>query len=50
MYDGLQTFGALVAARAEQHPDALAIKFEQQQLSFAELHRRANRIANALTN
>lgn len=50
MYDGLQTFGALVAARAEQHPDALAIKFEQQQLSFAELHRRANRLANALAN
>ena len=50
MYDGLQTFGALVAARAEQHPDTLAIKFEQQQLSFAELHRRANRLANALAN
>jgi amino acid adenylation domain-containing protein len=35
-------------AQAEQHPDAIAIEFEEQQISYAELDRCANRMAQQL--
>jgi len=49
MFDGVQTFGALVAARAAQHPDARAIRFERDELTFATLHGRANQLADSIT-
>ena len=35
-------------ARVRERPDAIAVSFEQQSLSYAELNRRANRIARGL--
>ncbi|WAT31391.1 non-ribosomal peptide synthetase [Pseudomonas sp. GXZC] len=38
----------LVADRARETPDAVAVKFDAQTLSYAELDRQANRLAHAL--
>ncbi|MBX8523012.1 amino acid adenylation domain-containing protein, partial [Pseudomonas cichorii] len=38
----------LFEARAEQQPDALAVTFESQRVSYGELNRQANRIAHRL--
>jgi amino acid adenylation domain-containing protein len=38
----------LFEARVEQHPDALAVIFEEQQLTYADLNRRANQLARYL--
>ncbi|PHM36579.1 non-ribosomal peptide synthetase [Xenorhabdus innexi] len=38
----------LVETQAEQHPDAIAVEFENQTLSYGELNRRANRLAHYL--
>ncbi|WP_122315227.1 non-ribosomal peptide synthetase, partial [Pseudomonas cichorii] len=38
----------LFEARAGQQPDALAVTFEHQQVSYGELNRQANRIAHRL--
>lgn len=48
MYSGEYTFGALVATRANEHPDAVAIKFERDELTFAQLDGAANRLADVL--
>ncbi|NJJ57029.1 non-ribosomal peptide synthase/polyketide synthase [Pseudomonas grimontii] len=38
----------LVADRAAENPDAVAVKFDAQTLSYGELDRQANRLAHAL--
>ncbi|ELQ06746.1 non-ribosomal peptide synthetase PvdD, partial [Pseudomonas fluorescens BRIP34879] len=38
----------LVADRAQETPDAVAVKFADEQLTYGELDRRANRLAQAL--
>jgi amino acid adenylation domain-containing protein len=38
----------LVSARVEEAPDAIAAIFEEQTLTYAELNRRANQLANRL--
>ncbi|WP_340608593.1 non-ribosomal peptide synthetase [Xenorhabdus bharatensis] len=38
----------LVEIQAEQYPDAVAVEFGEQTLSYDELNRRANRLANYL--
>jgi len=43
-----QTMHGLVEAQAERHPDALAIIFEEAQLTYRELNARANQVAHAL--
>ncbi|MEU4119328.1 amino acid adenylation domain-containing protein [Kitasatospora sp. NPDC028055] len=43
-----QSLAALLEAVADAHPDAIALEFPGLQLDFAELHRRANRLARAL--
>ncbi|UUN91055.1 non-ribosomal peptide synthase/polyketide synthase [Pseudomonas extremorientalis] len=37
-----------VADRARENPDAIAVKFDTQTLSYGELNRQANRLAHAL--
>ncbi|MBA3711242.1 MAG: amino acid adenylation domain-containing protein [Pyrinomonadaceae bacterium] len=39
----------LFEARVEQTPDAVAVVFEDQQLTYAELNRRANQVARRLS-
>nr|WP_223243471.1 non-ribosomal peptide synthetase [Streptomyces sp. CBMA123] len=43
-----QSLAALLEATADAHPDAIALDFADQRLDFAELHRRANRLARTL--
>ncbi|WP_369987355.1 non-ribosomal peptide synthetase [Pseudomonas xanthosomatis] len=43
-----QTIHGLFAAQAERSPDALALTFAGQHLSYAELDQQANRLARAL--
>jgi len=47
-YGGERTLGAIVAARAEQEPDRAAVRFPGTTVRYGDLHRRANRVANAL--
>src|SRR5690606_4147299 len=39
---------ALFEAQAAQHPDAIAVVFEQQQLTYRELNQQANQLAHYL--
>ncbi|MFF2074946.1 amino acid adenylation domain-containing protein [Kitasatospora sp. NPDC058162] len=43
-----QSLAALLEATADAHPDGIALEFADRQLDFAELHRRANRLARTL--
>ncbi|MFF4819083.1 amino acid adenylation domain-containing protein [Kitasatospora sp. NPDC001309] len=43
-----QPLAALLEATADAHPDAVALEFAGLELDFAELHRRANRLARTL--
>ena len=43
-----ETLATLCAAQAERTPDAAALVFGEQQLTFAELHARADRLARRL--
>src|SRR5262249_38508860 len=43
-----QTIHQLIAARAASTPDAIAVVFEQQRLTYAELDARANQLAHHL--
>ncbi|MFD8706499.1 amino acid adenylation domain-containing protein [Kitasatospora sp. NPDC059648] len=43
-----QPLAALLEATADAHPDAVALEYADQRLDFAELHRRANRLARTL--
>jgi crotonobetaine/carnitine-CoA ligase len=49
MYDGIHTFGAVVAHRAEHDADRRFVQFEQRSLTFGELHEGGNRVANAFS-
>ncbi|NCE88295.1 non-ribosomal peptide synthase/polyketide synthase [Pseudomonas sp. Q1] len=42
------TIHQLFEAQVEAHPDAIAVAFEQQRISYAQLNRRANRLAHHL--
>ncbi|MBQ1088778.1 non-ribosomal peptide synthetase [Streptomyces sp. B93] len=44
----LDTWPAMFAARVRERPDAVALVFEDERLSYAELDERANRLAHAL--
>ncbi|AUX29427.1 MULTISPECIES: non-ribosomal peptide synthase/polyketide synthase [Sorangium] len=44
------TLHALLEAQVERTPDAVAVVFEGQQLSYRELNRRANRLAHRLAS
>lgn len=39
-----------IEAHAAQYPDALALKFKEQQLTYAQLNQRANQLAHYLTS
>ncbi len=43
-----QRLEQLVAERAREAPDRVAVRFQEQELSYAELDARANRLANRL--
>ena len=43
-----QPLASLLEATADAHPDAIALEHADQRLGFAELHRRANRLARTL--
>ena len=45
MYNGPQTFGAIVAQRAEQQPDRVFARFESDSLTYEAWHRAGNRAA-----
>ncbi|AZF31887.1 Non-ribosomal peptide synthetase [Pseudomonas sp. R4-35-07] len=47
-YSAQRLVHELVADRARQTPDAVAVKFDAQTLSYAELDAQANRLAHAL--
>ncbi|MTD22513.1 amino acid adenylation domain-containing protein, partial [Pseudomonas sp. CCM 7891] len=47
-YPQTQTIPQLFQARVEASPDAVAVVFGDQQLSYAELNRQANRVAHEL--
>ncbi len=47
-YPADQTVIAQFEARAAQHPDKVAVVFAEQQLTYAELNRRANQLAHQL--
>ena len=42
------TIPELFAAQAERRPEAVALRFQEQSLTYAELNRQANRLANQL--
>ncbi len=44
----MKTLAELIRWRAAQHPDCIALEYEQRSTTYAELDRRANRVANAL--
>jgi natural product biosynthesis luciferase-like monooxygenase protein len=47
-YDRAQTIHALFEAQAERTPDAVAVVFRDQSLTYRELNRRANQLAHRL--
>ena len=47
-YPNLKSLTQVFEQQAEQRPDALAAVFQNQQLTFAELNRRANQVAHWL--
>ncbi|MCF7223865.1 non-ribosomal peptide synthetase, partial [Marilutibacter chinensis] len=47
-HDRPESLHALFARRAARHPDAVAVRFDGASLSYGELDRRANRLANRL--
>ncbi len=48
VYPRESTIHALFAARAAQHPDAVALECADEQVTYGELNRRANRLARLL--
>lgn len=48
MYTGVETFGAIVKHRAEQHPDKRFIRIEAVDLTYQQFHRNGNRFAHAV--
>ncbi|HEX2077187.1 MAG TPA: amino acid adenylation domain-containing protein, partial [Longimicrobium sp.] len=47
-YEGAATLHGLVEAQVDRTPDAPAVRFEGEEVSYRELDRRANRLANRL--
>ena len=48
--DNLQCVHELITRNAEKHPDKTALIFEQREVSYAELNRKANQVANYLVS
>jgi crotonobetaine/carnitine-CoA ligase len=49
-YEGPRTLGAIVSARAEQHPDKIFVTFEDRELTYVDLESGSNRFANRLAD
>ncbi|MFV0463949.1 MAG: AMP-binding protein [Nostocoides sp.] len=47
-YSGEWTMGAIVSARAEEHPDRRAVRFEDSAVTYRQWHTLGNQMANGL--
>ncbi|MFC3040437.1 AMP-binding protein [Virgibacillus xinjiangensis] len=50
MYNGTETFGAIVAFRAKEKPDQRFIRFETSDMTYREFHSGGNKVAHAMSS
>ncbi|MEH7276945.1 AMP-binding protein [Neobacillus vireti] len=48
MYNGLKTFGKIVEHRANDKPNTRFIRFEETEITYGELNRSGNKLANVM--